>query len=81
MRGSCCNCFLTKTIVGAAILEGGAFGNLVAYMLDGQIYSLVLAVLGIIGILAGFPTRRGVDEWLERQLRRVKEMRDLAKGT
>ncbi len=69
--------FLTKTIIGAAILEGGALGNLVAYMIEGQIYSLALAVLGIIGILAAFPTRRILDEWLERHMRRVQEMRDL----
>ncbi len=67
----------TKTIIGAAIVEGGAFGNLVAYMLEGQSYSIVLAVLGIVAILAAFPTRHGIDDWLQRQLRRVKEMRDL----
>ena len=43
--------YQSKTILGAAILEGGAFANLVAYLLEGQVYSIVLAVLFMLGIL------------------------------
>ena len=54
--------YQSKTILGAAILEGGAFANLVAYLLEGQIYSIVLAVLFMLGILAAFPTSRGLHD-------------------
>ncbi len=76
-EGKLLQLFLTKTIIGAALLEGGAFGNLVAFMIEGQIYSIILAVLFLLGILIGFPTRRGLAEWLETQLRRVQEIHDL----
>ncbi len=74
-EGNLLQLFMTKLIVGCAILEGAAFGNLVAYMLEGQLYSLALAIVCTIGMLAAFPTRSGVDEWLERHVRRVKELR------
>ena len=69
--------FVTKTIIGAAILEGGAFANLIAFMLEGQVYSLVLAVLFMFGILLAFPTRNGLSEWLDTQLRRLQEVRGM----
>lgn len=73
-EGKLMQVFLTKTIVGSAFLEGGAFANLIAFMLEGQIYSIVLSVLLLLGILAGFPTRSGLSEWLETQSRRLREM-------
>ncbi len=74
-EGKLLQVYLSKTIIGAAILEGGAFANLVAFMLEGQIYSIVLAVLLLLGILAAFPTRTGLTEWVESHLRRVQEFR------
>lgn len=67
--------YLTKTIIGAAILEAGAFANLVAFLLEGQVYSLGLAILCLLGIVVVFPTQRGVSEWLEAQIRRINEFR------
>ncbi len=72
-EGKLLQLFQTKTIVGAAILEGAAFGNLVAFLLEGQVYTLVIAVLFALGILVSFPTRNGLAEWLDNQLRRMKE--------
>ncbi len=69
--------FLTKTIVASALLEGGAFGNLVAFMLEGQWYSLVLGVVLGLAIAAGMPSRQGVQNWVDRQLRLVEELRGL----
>ena len=67
----------TKTIIGSALLEGAAFFCLLAYMMEGQIYTIALSVALMLAILAGFPTRGGVDSWIERQIRRVKEIRDM----
>jgi hypothetical protein len=72
-EGKLLQLFQVKTIVGAALLEGAAFGNLVAFLLEGQVYSLALAVLFALGILVGFPTRSGLSEWLETQQRRLNE--------
>lgn len=69
--------FLTTTIVGSAILEGGALGNLVAYLAEGQLYSLVLAGVLLLGILAGFPTRNTYDNWLARQRQRASDFQSL----
>lgn len=70
--------FLQKTIIAGAVLEGAAFANLVAFMLEGQIYSLGLGLLLLLGILMGFPTRGGMEHWIERGLQRLRETRDLS---
>ena len=72
--------FMTKTILGSAMLEGAAFGNLVAYMLDGQVYSLVLGIVFMLAILVTFPTRDGLEQWIDQQMRRVKEIRDMPRS-
>ncbi len=69
--------FVTRTIVGSALLEGGALANLIAYMLEGQWFSLVLGIVLALGIAAGVPTRDGVESWVERQLRRLDEIRSM----
>jgi len=76
-EGKLLQVFLTKTIVGNAILEGAAFFNLVAFILEGQLYSLVLAVLLLLGILASFPTSAGLTDFLETQTRRVREVQGM----
>ena len=57
--------YQVKLIVGLALLEGAAFLNLVAYLLEGRTLSLWMAVL-LAGLLAmRFPTVAGVENWLE----------------
>jgi hypothetical protein len=68
----------TTTIIGAALLEAAAFANLTGFMLEGQVYSLVLAALMLLGILLAIPTRNRVDAWLDVQSRRVQEVRQMA---
>jgi len=76
-RGKLVPVFLTKTIAGSAALEGAACACLVAYMIEGQLYMLVLAAVFTAGILAGFPTSGGLDAWLERHERLVNEFRGM----
>jgi hypothetical protein len=67
-----------KMIVGAALLEGGCFLALIAYMIEGQMPSLVVAAVLLAALLAHFPTRGRVEAWIEDQLRRVKEERQFS---
>ncbi len=69
--------FVTKTIVGASLLEGGAFGNLIAFMLEGQWYSLVLAAVLLLGIVLAFPVEFLVVGWVEDQLKQIELERGL----
>jgi peptidoglycan/LPS O-acetylase OafA/YrhL len=69
--------YLSKTIIGAALLEGGAFANLVAYLLEGQWYSLIFGIALALAIAAGMPTKTGVESWVDRQLRQVEEIRSM----
>jgi hypothetical protein len=70
-------CFQTQTIIGAALLEGGAFFALVAYMQERQTWSLLAAAVLLAGLMTLFPTRGRVESWLDDELRRVQELRHL----
>lgn len=72
--------FMMRTIVAAALLEGAAFTSIVAYMQEGSTVALGLAVALAAGILLHFPTAPRVAGWIEAQLRRVEEERDMARG-
>ena len=47
--------FSAKTIMGGAILEGAGFFNLIAYMLEGQTYSLIIGLVLMLASCGGFP--------------------------
>ncbi|MHB8973946.1 MAG: hypothetical protein ACYC3X_27325 [Pirellulaceae bacterium] len=51
---------------------------MMAFLQEGQSYSLILGLFLLAGILAEVPTRRSLDSWLERQQRQIQEIRDLA---
>jgi hypothetical protein len=69
------------TIIGCAILEGGAFLGLVSYMQSGDTTFLALAGLGLVGILSYFPTPGRFERRVENELRRLKEQQMLAPMT
>ncbi|MCR4413489.1 MAG: hypothetical protein NUV77_13795 [Thermoguttaceae bacterium] len=69
--------FLTKTILAGATLEGAALFLLVAYLIEGDLLSLVVAIVLIFGIVAMMPSRPGVLQWIEDQLRHVEQERQL----
>jgi hypothetical protein len=62
-----------RLIVRCAMFEAGAFVNLTAYMLEGQVYSLVIALVLWLAILMQFPTVGRVTEWLERHERTARD--------
>ena len=55
-EGQLLTLFSNQTIFGSALLEGAAFCNLVAFLQEGQSYSLILGLFLLAGILAGVPT-------------------------
>lgn len=68
-RRSLAAAYLTKTILGAALLEGAGFFNLVAYLLTRSLWNL-----GTAGILAAimamtFPSQFKFDAWADQALR------------
>ncbi len=56
--------YQTTLIIGAALLEGPAFLNLIAYMLEHQIYSFATAAVLLVFLLLKFPTIARVEDWL-----------------
>lgn len=65
--------YMTATLVSAAILEGGAFFNLVLYMLERSPWSLAMAALLWVALLFKTPSRQRVESWLEGEERRAKD--------
>ena len=69
--------FQRKTIVGAAMLDGGAFFAAITYMVEGGPVSLLVAVVLWLGIAAHFPTSSRVTGWIDRQLEWLEQERPL----
>jgi hypothetical protein len=69
--------FQVQRIIGAAMLEGAAFFNAVAYQLERQRYSLAIVAALMACLLTLVPLRARVEEWLAQEMRAVKELRDL----
>jgi hypothetical protein len=69
------NMYQTRLIIGAAILEGAAFFNVVAYMLEHQPISLVVAGLLALTLLAQIPTFGRLRNWAEDDLATIKQLR------
>lgn len=67
--------YTTQRIVGAALLEGAAFFNGIAFMLEGKAPALVAALALLGALLARFPTRAAVDAWLDRQAAQLDQER------
>lgn len=69
--------YQTALIIRSAILEGAAFFCLIAYTIEGQTWSLVGAVVLLLFVLAGVPTRSRVEDAVEREQRAIEEARQL----
>ncbi|MBX3438908.1 MAG: hypothetical protein KF861_15565 [Planctomycetaceae bacterium] len=66
--------YLMKTIQGLAILEGAVFFNLVAAMIEHNVWSLAIAGGLLFWMLAMFPTQTRVAHWVESQQMHRGEM-------
>lgn len=56
--------YQTRMIVGLAILEGAAFFNVVAYILEGHWWSLAVTAGLVALMLTAFPTRSRLCQWV-----------------
>jgi hypothetical protein len=63
-----------RTITGAAFLEGAAFFFLMAFLIDGQWWTLAggLAFAALLAVLH-FPTRERVDAWADEQRQALEQ--------
>jgi len=66
-----------KLIVGAAIIEGVTFFAIIVYMVTESMFGLGVAIVMLAVLALHFPTREGVLNWIEDQLRRIDEERSL----
>lgn len=64
--------YQTKMIVSCALLEGAAFFNLVAFIIDGQLWTLGIVAVLLALMVVGFPTFERVDGWADDQLRQLQ---------
>ncbi|NOY40548.1 MAG: hypothetical protein GXP26_01750 [Planctomycetes bacterium] len=69
--------YQVRLIVGVAILEGAAFFNVIANMLEGQAISLAMVALLLVAIFFNFPTRSSIENWIAMQCRTIEELRSL----
>ena len=69
----------SKTILLVGVLEGAAFLNAVMFLIEGDFLSLIAIALLLIGIVMQFPTTNRLSNWLEDQLRQLREERALAR--
>jgi hypothetical protein len=67
--------YQTSLIVGCAILEGAAFFNLVAYMLEQQPMNLVVAGVLLLLLLTQIPTVSRLASWVESELTTIDQLR------
>lgn len=62
--------FQVKLIIRLALLEAGVFFSLIAYMVEGQWPTLIVAVV-LMGLMAAnFPTRDRLERWLNERVDR-----------
>jgi hypothetical protein len=68
--------YVTRTIIGAALLEGATFMFLISYLLEGAPWALAAGVVfwGLLALLQ-FPTRDGVERWVDAQREALQQER------
>jgi hypothetical protein len=67
--------YQSQLMVGAALLEGGAFFAAIAYMLERQPLALVAAGILLGVLVTRAPTRERLRGWVDQQLEQVGEER------
>ncbi len=66
----------TRLIFSGALPEGIAFFNIIAYMIEGQWWSLAFAGACLAVVAGNFPSKDGVETWIRQQ----QELIDLQRG-
>jgi hypothetical protein len=69
--------YQARAITGAAILEGAAFFNLVAYMIEAQPINVAAAVVLVVVMLAAIPTYGRAEAWVDHELTTIEQLRQM----
>ncbi len=69
--------YLTKQIVRRALLEGAAFMNLIAYIIDAQSLNLALAIFLALAMLFDFPSRDRLERYVREQMNVIEQLKTL----
>jgi hypothetical protein len=69
--------YQTRTIIRCSLLEGAAFLNLVAYMVESKTLSVGIVVVLLALLAVQIPTRSRVIDWVESELNTVKGLRQV----
>jgi hypothetical protein len=67
--------YQTRLIIGSALLEGAAFFCLVAYLLERQPLSLVVAVLFCLLLVSQIPSVARVESWVAGEVAIIEQLR------
>ena len=59
--------YQTRLIIQCALMEGAAFFNLIAYIIEHGIISVLVAAALLVAIFQKFPTLSRVQRWIEKQ--------------
>jgi hypothetical protein len=62
-----CGVFQTRLVIGFALLEGAAFLQGIAYILEGQSFSLAIGLTLVLIMAFLLPTRSKLESWMEEQ--------------
>ena len=69
--------FQTRHIIGYAMLEGAAFYNLIAYMIERQQVNLAMVGLLLGAMFVKFPTYGRLEGWVADEMKSIDELRSL----
>lgn len=69
--------YQTALIIRCAILEGAAFFALIAYMLEGQTWILLVVGILLLFLISGVPTRSRVADFIDQEQRVIDELREM----
>lgn len=69
--------FQTRLIISCALLEGAAFFNLIAHMIERQQVSLAMVGLLLGAMIVRFPTQARLESWVTDEIRSIDELRSL----
>ncbi|MBR9801660.1 hypothetical protein GYB59_08155 [bacterium] len=72
--------YQTRMIMRLAMLEGGAFANLVAYMTQGQQWSLIIVAWLVATMLMFFPTPGRINNWIQQRKELLQFENDTARS-
>ncbi|GIW81541.1 MAG: hypothetical protein KatS3mg105_3348 [Gemmatales bacterium] len=67
--------YQTRFILSVALLEGAGFLLTISYLVEGSLICIMSAALIALGILAKFPTREGLEQWLSAQEEELEQLR------